>query len=92
MSKRLLKEIKQYNEEKCDDIILSCVNDDDIFHWDGLILGPPDTPYENAFFHLDIAVPTNYPFQPPVIKFRTRIFHPNVHFKVCVRELLVSII
>ena len=31
---------------------------------------------------LDIKVPDQYPLVPPVVYYRTKIFHPNVHFKV----------
>lgn len=31
---------------------------------------------------LDISIPDTYPLHPPTIKFKTRICHPNIHFKV----------
>lgn len=33
-------------------------------------------------FDLAIKIPEAYPAQPPVLEFRSRVFHPNVHFKV----------
>jgi hypothetical protein len=33
-------------------------------------------------FELDISVSKDYPLQPPTVRFRTKIFHPNIHFKV----------
>lgn len=33
-------------------------------------------------FELVINVPEQYPLQPPAVRYRTKIFHPNVHFKV----------
>ena len=47
---------------------------------DGL-QGPANTPYQGGFFELDIKVPDQYPLVPPIVFFRTKIFHPNVHFK-----------
>ena len=44
--------------------------------------GPADTCYENGTFRLDINVPEHYPLVPPSVRFRTKIFHPNIHFKV----------
>ena len=44
--------------------------------------GPTETCYENGTFKLDIRVPEHYPLVPPAVRFRTKIFHPNIHFKV----------
>uniref|UniRef100_A0A1A9X065 E2 ubiquitin-conjugating enzyme n=1 Tax=Glossina brevipalpis TaxID=37001 RepID=A0A1A9X065_9MUSC len=44
----------------------------------GQIVGPPDTPYEGGTFILEIKVPETYPFNPPKIRFVTRIWHPNI--------------
>lgn len=39
---------------------------------------PPDTPYEFGTFLLEIHVPETYPFNPPKVKFLTKIWHPNI--------------
>lgn len=44
----------------------------------GEIVGPPDTPYEEGTFILEIKVPETYPFNPPKVRFVTRIWHPNI--------------
>jgi hypothetical protein len=44
--------------------------------------GPTDTAYEGGVFELAINVPEQYPLVPPAVRYRTKIFHPNVHFKV----------
>jgi len=44
----------------------------------GSLTGPPDTPYAGARFHVDIIVVDTYPFNPPKVRFTTRIWHPNI--------------
>lgn len=45
------------------------------------IKGPPDSPYENGLFKLQVKIPQNYPFDPPQIRFSTFIYHPNIDDK-----------
>ena len=50
----------------------------DIFNWNVLLKGPKNSCYENGLFKLLLKFPTNYPIDPPDIKFVTKIYHPNV--------------
>ena len=44
----------------------------------GVIRGPIGTPYEKGIFQLNITIPNEYPYEPPKVKFITRIWHPNI--------------
>ncbi|XP_046663726.1 ubiquitin-conjugating enzyme E2-22 kDa isoform X3 [Homalodisca vitripennis] len=52
--------------------------DDNYTELKGEIAGPPDTPYEGGNFVLEIKVPETYPFNPPKVRFITKIWHPNI--------------
>lgn len=79
--KRLQKEISTYQTNKDDSIFLK-PNPDNLFQWSGSIKGPVDSYYEGFQFDLSISIPQEYPLVPPIIKFQTKIFHPNVQFEV----------
>ncbi|CAD5120385.1 DgyrCDS8956 [Dimorphilus gyrociliatus] len=52
--------------------------EDNFTHLKGEIIGPPDTPYQGGKYTLDIVIPETYPFNPPKVKFLTKIWHPNI--------------
>lgn len=80
-SKRLQKEAQVLKNTANDDVRLNPTAN--IMEWDATIVGPKDSFYDGYEFDLKIQVPSAYPMQPPVIKFATKIFHPNVMYEVC---------
>ena len=40
---------------------------------------PMDTPFEDGTFRLTLEFTEEYPNKPPTVKFKTKMFHPNVY-------------
>ena len=57
----------------------------DMTKWNATIEGPSGTPYENLTLKLTLSFPSNYPYAPPEVLFKTPIYHPNVDFsgRIC---------
>ena len=92
--KRIAKDIKNYIEGDINDVGIYChIDDTDITDIKALIIGPPNTPYENGFYLFNINFPYDYPFNPPKVKFVTYEsgvrFNPNLYTngKVCLSIL-----
>ena len=76
-TKRILKEIRDMHWMNTRWIkllpVYSAIN-----HLLAGIEGPPDTPYEDGVFWIDVQIPRYYPLEPPKLRFLTRIYHPNI--------------
>lgn len=79
--RRLNKEWSDANLEISkdkDELIFVKIKDNDITTWLATITGPDGSPYKGIKYNLTINFPTEFPFKPPNIVFKDRVFHPNI--------------
>jgi ubiquitin-conjugating enzyme E2 G1 len=60
-----------------DGVSVGLGDDENIFKWELMIVGPPDTLYEGGFFAALLEFPPDFPNAPPTMTFKTPIWHPN---------------
>lgn len=61
----------------------------DVYTWNVLLIGPPETIFEGGIFKCQFKFPPNYPNKPPEFRFLDKIFHPNIFpdGRVCISIL-----
>ncbi|KAL8674172.1 MAG: hypothetical protein Q9168_001423 [Polycauliona sp. 1 TL-2023] len=78
MTKRITKEFADLQLEPPEDMKVDLISENDLFKWIVTIIGPKDSPYAGGKFEVQVTLPNEYPFKPPVINWKTKIYHPNV--------------
>ncbi|KAH9180380.1 ubiquitin-conjugating enzyme/RWD-like protein [Lactarius sanguifluus] len=78
VTKRLTNELMTLMMSSSPGISAFPKSDANLFEWVGTIEGPVGTYYGGMSFKIAIHFPPNYPYVPPVIKFESPCFHPNV--------------
>jgi len=84
----LRRQLMEFSKQANDGFSAGLVGDD-IFNWEVIVIGPPETLYEGGYFKANLKFPKEYPMKPPKMKFISKIWHPNVHDngEVCISIL-----
>ncbi|KAK6202053.1 ubiquitin-conjugating enzyme [Pestalotiopsis sp. IQ-011] len=77
-ARRVAKELGDIVKDNDRSGITASSDNGDMTHLKARIRGPPGTSYEGGEFIVDVKIPNEYPFRPPVMKFDTKIWHPNI--------------
>lgn len=76
---RLMKELKEVGkDDKTSGVKAVPISEGNLRSLKGTVEGPAGTCYEGGLFVVDIQIPKQYPFEPPKMKFLTKVWHPNV--------------
>ncbi|KAF3356929.1 hypothetical protein VdG1_03487 [Verticillium dahliae VDG1] len=77
--RRIIKELADMEADKDNSgVFAQPVSEASLLHLKGTLPGPPDSPYAGGRFVVDIVIPDMYPFKSPIMKFDTKIWHPNI--------------
>ncbi|TRY99291.1 hypothetical protein DNTS_003986 [Danionella cerebrum] len=74
----LRRQLAELNKNPVEGFSAGLIDDNDLYRWEVLIIGPPDTLFEGGVFKAHLTFPKDYPLRPPKMKFITEIWHPNV--------------
>ncbi|KAJ4879314.1 Ubiquitin-conjugating enzyme E2 1 [Raphanus sativus] len=75
--KRLMRDFKRLQQDPPPGVI-GAPRDNNIMHWDAVIFGPNDTPWDGGTFKLSLQFSEDYPNKPLRVRFVSRMFHPNI--------------
>lgn len=76
--RRLMRDFKKIQEDPPSGVS-GAPTEDNIMVWNALIFGPSETPFEDGTFKLKLVFSEEYPNRPPMVKFISDMFHPNVY-------------
>jgi len=88
-TKLLANQLQSILADPVEGFTVELADESSLFDWRVYIEGPRETCYEGGVFQLSLTFPRDYPMNPPVLKFMSDFWHPNVYTdgKVCMSIL-----
>ncbi|KAL7929673.1 ubiquitin-conjugating enzyme/RWD-like protein [Trichoderma chlorosporum] len=77
-TKRISKEFAELSRTTPEGFFVALPSDDSVHTWHVTLQPPPSTTFYPGRFGIVLTLPAEYPFKPPVVKFVTRVYHPNI--------------
>lgn len=78
--KTIIKQYTEFNDCSLQGISMYLLMDN-MFKWIVEFSQLYDTPYQGIILKGVLIFPSDYPFSPPIFRFETPIFHPNIDYK-----------
>jgi ubiquitin-conjugating enzyme E2 G1 len=87
-STRIPKEFTMLSKDAIENVIFD-MNPTNVYEWTFVLFGPAGSFYEGGTYEGTITFPQTYPDNPPEVRFKSKIFHPNVYMdgKICISIL-----
>ncbi|XP_020616063.1 ubiquitin-conjugating enzyme E2 G1-like [Orbicella faveolata] len=76
----LKRQLKELTKNPTEGFSAGLIDDDNLFKWELMVVGPPDTFYEGGLFKAHLYFPKEYPQRPPKMRFISDFWHPNGKF------------
>ena len=78
MGKELLKkQLKELDRNSDHGFSVGLMDPNDFYKWTVCFTGTEGTLYEGGFFNAILKFPSDFPQNPPEMKFTTQFWHPN---------------
>jgi len=76
--KRLIQDFKKLERDPPTGVN-AAPNPSDLMQWTAVIFGPGETPWDGGVFGLTLEFSEDYPNTAPLVRFSSRMFHPNIY-------------
>ncbi|KAF5345802.1 hypothetical protein D9756_010882 [Leucocoprinus leucothites] len=75
----LRRQLQELKKKPVEGFSAGLVDDNNLYEWEIMIIGPADTLYEGGFFRARLTFPEQYPLLPPKMRFLSDMWHPSIY-------------